>query len=732
MARGMVRQADGSIRIWWNANNGRRIQQISTSANGYGVSQHIGNAVAGEFILKPEKYGVWDKNAYRIWWRELNNSTGAVTWAGQWYSVGAAPTLAAPATVSAVRTGSDVTVTFTASPHQASLELYTIYQWNATTSAWDKVTELSPTGAKTFVVTSAGTGSLKFAVRGSGYGMVTALRESNTVGPVAAPSAPTNLSPNGTVVATGSVSLFWRHNPTDGSTQAAYQIRHRPVGATSWTTLSKVTSANQYASVSLSASASDREWQVMTWGVSATGSDWSAVSTMKVITKPTVSTLTVANPMPLAQAAVTFVLAQTQSLTPMTYTAFLKNAAGVTLETLGGTASRSVPTTITFSTWLENAATYSVIIIPTYLGVEGTLRTSTFTTSFALPGVPVLTSIWDEDAGGMVVTTSGAVLTTIVANEIADLVSTPTSVFGTPDGGVEATSAELSCDIPSHFESTNVNLAVGARELVGGSLLVTLDYIPLGDTSWVNAETLTLPAIDPVGILNTALPPASKMRITFSAATPTVFMAVKYAVEPVVSGNFSAVDADYLVLHRSVDGGTTWETLNESLSPDTASFTDYEALSNGDTRYRLEAWSNLPSVNVNEIEVNANSPAVWLQPIGAGMTPIRLPYDPQLSIDPGRERGAWTFGASKVAYEAEPTDLTIDYAGKALGDDSATHQQVQAVAQADAAVFCHRDPHGRRVYGWLTNIPMGRLAKTYYDFSYSLSECDRGLPWSIT
>lgn len=104
-----------------------------------------------------------------------------------------------------------------------------------------------------------------------------------TAGVSSIPNAPTALAPNGgTIDPTVIKALTWTHNPTDSSAQTQFQIRHRVVGAGSWTTESVVTSgastwnlpANTYTI------GQQFEWQVTTRGSHATFSAWSTSATL--------------------------------------------------------------------------------------------------------------------------------------------------------------------------------------------------------------------------------------------------------------------------------------------------------------------------------------------------------------------------------------------------------------------------------------------------------------------
>lgn len=103
---------------------------------------------------------------------------------------------------------------------------------------------------------------------------------SQSAGTLTAPSAPTQLQPSGDITAdnTGPVTLSWKHNPTDGTAQTKYQIQHREAGTTPWNTIGPITSTASNHVLPANTYPADKrvEWQVMTWGASATaGSAWS-------------------------------------------------------------------------------------------------------------------------------------------------------------------------------------------------------------------------------------------------------------------------------------------------------------------------------------------------------------------------------------------------------------------------------------------------------------------------
>lgn len=142
--------------------------------------------------------------------------------------------------------------------------------------------------------TTPGAGVHQYRVRVAAGSTYSAYAVSNTVETMQPPLAPTNLSPNGTVFdATEDQTFTWQHNSADGTTQTAYALRYRTLGAPSWTTTGKVTStasSRQIASATLS-NGYKYEWQVRTYGEYVDPSPWSASATFLTFARP-IATIT--------------------------------------------------------------------------------------------------------------------------------------------------------------------------------------------------------------------------------------------------------------------------------------------------------------------------------------------------------------------------------------------------------------------------------------------------------
>lgn len=207
-----------------------------------------------------------------------------------------------PSGVRAVKTGSDITVSWSVPDYAGYFTGFTVYDngvkvGDASGDAreWTHVSP-SATGAHVYTV-SAWTANNARNTVSAGLKLESERSEpSNTVAILARPYAPQDLAPSGVTVALedGAAVLSWRHNPADASTQSYYQIRYRQAGG-SWNTTSITKSSGQAYRLALSG-AGRVEWQVRSWGsykpgMEAGASPWSAVSGFTVENRPAVSVI---------------------------------------------------------------------------------------------------------------------------------------------------------------------------------------------------------------------------------------------------------------------------------------------------------------------------------------------------------------------------------------------------------------------------------------------------------
>lgn len=233
-----------------------------------------------------------------------------------------------------------------------------------------------------------------------GSGLASAYAVTNTVQLLTPPNAPTNLqnTPAGTADRAQTILLTWQHNPLDSTPQTKYTLQHRLAGTTPWTTVGPTTTA--VSSYTLPANTyptgSAFEWQVMTWGLHATGSPYSAIATTQISSTPGVSISSPAEASVVGGTSLTvnWTFSDPDSDPQGSWEATLYGPDGATLETRSGATTA---TTTTFAYRLADATAYSVKVrVRDSRGLWSTLDTRNFTVAYPLPPTPViLGSIWD-------------------------------------------------------------------------------------------------------------------------------------------------------------------------------------------------------------------------------------------------------------------------------------------------------------------------------------------------
>lgn len=221
---------------------------------------------------------------------------------------------------------------------------------------------------------------------------------SNTVQLIAKPNPPANLSPNGGVAASDTDVVFsWTHNPVDSSAQTAYELRHRPVSG-SWTTLSGTTASTRQVPLTVG----DYEWQARTKGAHADWSDWSAVATVTVITRPGVAVVVPEDTYDLPTLPVEWSWLQAQGRQQSSWKVTLLGDVGQQLEVRTGTGPT---TTVTLNTRLIDGGQYTVRVEAATGAVWSDPAVQVFDVLFVPPAPPQVEVSWSETAGTATITT---------------------------------------------------------------------------------------------------------------------------------------------------------------------------------------------------------------------------------------------------------------------------------------------------------------------------------------
>lgn len=332
------------------------------------------------------------------------NSTGYSTYV---YTDYISTTPAAHTNLTWTKQGADIVLAWT---KNASMDVTTEVQESADGGTWTAVAAAVSGNTWTHVAPSPSV-THQYRVRPNN-GIVGEWTTSTVIQLLAAPLAPTGLTPDGATVdgLTDAVTLAWQHNAVDGTAQTAYELKYQINGGTV-VNPGKVTSTSSEKTLAAGTlgHGTATNWQVRTWGSHADPSPWSDVAYVYSGGRPSVtinspgeivasSALTIAwtyyDPESTAQAgAVVQLLDATDA--PL-------HAASVT----GAVASYAVPVP------LANLTNYSVTVTVTDgSGLTGT-ATHDFSTDFTPPPEPLVTLAWDPDAGTVDVTidNSGAIV----------------------------------------------------------------------------------------------------------------------------------------------------------------------------------------------------------------------------------------------------------------------------------------------------------------------------------
>lgn len=317
-----------------------------------------------------------------------------------------------PTGVRAVKTGSDITVSWSVPDYAGYFTGFTVYDngvkvGDASGDAreWTHVNP-SATGAHVYTVSAWTANNARNTVSAGLKLESERSAPSNTVAILARPYAPQDLSPSGVTIALEDLTarLSWRHNPADASTQSHFQVRFRQAGG-QWITASVTKNTAQQYRLPLSG-VGRVEWQVRSWGsykpgMEAGASPWSAVSGFTVENRPAVSvTAPGASVFDRSRLAVEWSYLQEQgsgqSGARITVT---DTADGSVLDTavVQGSVSRyAVRRTV------QDEHEYRITVqVRSESGLWSDTAAVTVQVKYAQPPKPVVSTSWDEQSGMM-------------------------------------------------------------------------------------------------------------------------------------------------------------------------------------------------------------------------------------------------------------------------------------------------------------------------------------------
>lgn len=330
---------------------------------------------------------------FRVWAAYMSN-VGA---ASNVVTVTMTPSAPTAISTSAIQGSTNVEVTL---DNPSTISTGIKWQYSADGTSWLPSTPNAVSGSPVTSFTATVSGSVYIRVCNTNSLGDSAWIVSEKVTTICPPAAPTLTSPSNVWnTADGGVAFAWRHNPLDGSSQTAYQLRYARNGGT-WTTLSGTTAQTRTVSISSFTVGDSVSWQVRTKGADASYSDWAQAQAFNVYSPPTV---TITSPgatitsMPISLTATYSDMAgfacqaATVSLTKDGRTLYSESA------TIGGA---SITSSLDVSEFLPtNGETYTVVVAARSSSGLQTTANATFTVSFTEPAEGELSIVNDLDNG---------------------------------------------------------------------------------------------------------------------------------------------------------------------------------------------------------------------------------------------------------------------------------------------------------------------------------------------
>jgi hypothetical protein len=338
------------------------------------------------------------------------NAAGSSAW-----SANSAPlytTPAAPSSVAATKSGSDIIVTFVDNvafvEHQHVLEHGVDV---AGTITWDG-SPLATISAGTLSYTHAAPNPAqrhvyRLTAKNTDTGALTSAPvQSNVVQLLAPPNKPTVPAPAAFQDKAATFRFAWVHNPVDTSAQTKRQVRTSIDGGSTWTTGAKTADVNQYLDFAGGTWTANTAvtFQVRTKGQYDSGSDgdasyspWSDSVTVTFKTKPVATITAPANASTATQAALTVVLGFSQAEAATFVTATIGLYSGATL--LEEIVSTTLAGTL-FATRVLDGNTYTVkATVTDSNGLVSAQASSTFDVNYTEPVPAVATVTYLPDSG---------------------------------------------------------------------------------------------------------------------------------------------------------------------------------------------------------------------------------------------------------------------------------------------------------------------------------------------
>lgn len=297
---------------------------------------------------------------------------------------------AAPSAVSAVKDGSNISVTAAGLPPYATA--YTV-QESANGGAWADLASGVTSFPWVHVAPNPAVTHAYRVVASRGVLVSEPSAPSATVQLLTAPNVPSGLTPSGATLLVGGVVLSWQHNPVDTTAQSEYELRYRPAGG-AWTTVSGTTVSSRTVTFTVGTF----EWQVRTKGQHPDWSGWSAVASVTLVDAPGAAVVGPVSPLTLPTVQVAWTYAQAQGLPQSAWRVELLDELSTVVESREGTGAA---TSVVLDTRLGTGVARTVRVQVAAGAIWSGWATQPFETLFEPPAAPVASASWDEVGGAM-------------------------------------------------------------------------------------------------------------------------------------------------------------------------------------------------------------------------------------------------------------------------------------------------------------------------------------------
>jgi hypothetical protein len=267
-------------------------------------------------------------------------------------------------------------------------------------------------GVTSYTLTGVSTSSIyKFGVRAKstvGYTSQSEWVDTADVAGSTPPNAPANLAPSGIALDLDNDQEFtWTHSPAaDGADQSAFDVRYSTDGGATWTTPATVTSAVSSWTLVAGTIANGQEitWQVRTYGVDPTPSDWSSSAVFDSSAIPTVTIMSpgVDEVLTTSVIHVEWSYSDAEATPQAGWAVELYDGSGNLLEQQNADGT---DTGLDLTTVSVDGASYKVRVqVEDGTGLFSEWAEQNFTTSFTPPAEPTFSADYDSSSGTAIIT----------------------------------------------------------------------------------------------------------------------------------------------------------------------------------------------------------------------------------------------------------------------------------------------------------------------------------------